>query len=97
MIGAFVQVNVGSLHGVKRPVGYVVCECGCWEWAGGRAKHGYGRVATGGGAFAFAHRVLWTKKHGDIPCGLHLDHLCRNHACVRPDHLELVTPKENIL
>src|SRR5690554_7618442 len=33
---------------------------------------------------------------GPIPEGLHLDHLCRNRACVRPDHLEPVTNKENV-
>lgn len=27
--------------------------------------------------------------------GLQLDHLCCNTKCINPDHLELVTPKEN--
>lgn len=27
--------------------------------------------------------------------GLELDHLCRNPACINPDHLELVDPAEN--
>jgi len=27
--------------------------------------------------------------------GLQLDHLCHNTKCINPDHLELVTPKQN--
>ena len=34
---------------------------------------------------------------GPIPDGLQLDHLCRNRKCVRPDHLDAVTGRENVL
>ena len=30
-----------------------------------------------------------------IPAGMQADHLCRNRACCRPVHLEIVTPREN--
>jgi len=33
---------------------------------------------------------------GEIPEGLQIDHLCRVPACVRPDHLEVVTPRINV-
>ena len=43
-----------------------------------------------------AHRVSWELLVGPIPEGLELDHLCRNHGCVNPDHLEPVTHAVNV-
>lgn len=43
------------------------------------------------------HTVAYIEKHGAIPEGMVLDHLCRNRACINPDHLEPVTQRENIL
>jgi hypothetical protein len=34
---------------------------------------------------------------GPVPEGMELDHLCRVHPCVNPEHLEPVTPRENKL
>ena len=45
----------------------------------------------------FAHRVVYEILVGPIPVGLELDHLCRNRACVNPDHLEPVTTRTNLL
>lgn len=79
----------------------------CWIWTlapNGRAG-GYGR---GGGYGRFtvsykphvrvlAHRFAYEQLVGPIPEGMELDHLCRNTRCVRPEHLEPVTMRENRL
>ena len=52
---------------------------------------------TIGGQLRGAHRVAYELEHGSIPDGYHIDHLCLNHSCVRPDHMELVSQRENTL
>jgi hypothetical protein len=71
---------------------------GCWIWTGPLNRPGgYGRVAVGGGRMGLAHRVAYELLVGPIPEGKQLDHLCRNRACWNPEHLEVVTGKENTL
>lgn len=68
---------------------------GCWIWTGSKTK-GYGRVFLDG-SLKFVHRVSWEHYVGPIPTGEQIDHLCRNHSCFNPKHLEPVTPQENTL
>lgn len=68
----------------------------CWLWQAGKWTTGYGRFWDGR-QMVSAHRWAYETVVAPIPEGLQIDHLCRNHPCVRPGHLEAVTRKENIL
>lgn len=76
----------------------VVVDGECWRWTGAvdRGGSGYGRVQWNG-VERRPHRVFYEMFYGPIPEGLTIDHLCRNHMCVNPTHLEAVTSRVNTL
>jgi len=73
---------------------YEITDSGCWTWTGAITYRGYG-VFHYEGRWSLAHRVSHVLFVGPIPPRLQIDHLCRNTACVNPQHLEAVTAKEN--
>jgi len=66
----------------------------CWLWTASKTWDGYGQFARDG-RLVKAHRWSWEQLRGPIPDGLVIDHLCRVRACVKPDHMEVVTIREN--
>jgi hypothetical protein len=75
---------------------------GCWLWnARLFTQTGYGlftvRCDDGKWRPTTAHRVSYQLTVGPIPDRFHVDHLCRVRPCVRPEHLEAVTQRENVL
>ena len=67
---------------------------GCWLWTGS-LRAGYGRFWVDG-TVVQAHRYAYERVVGPIPADRELDHLCRIRRCVNPDHLDVVTPSENV-
>lgn len=70
---------------------------GCWIFTGTLDKDGYGRIVVPGMGTRLSHRLMYEAKVGPIPKGLEIDHLCRIRSCVKPEHLEAVTRRENSL
>lgn len=68
----------------------------CVEWRAFRNENGYGRLNVAGKQ-VYAHRLSYELFVGQIPEGMTIDHLCENHGCVWPQHLELVTLSANVL
>ena len=74
---------------IKRP-------SGCWEWHTA-TQRGYGHFWADGSSHP-AHRWIYEQTvDPSLEPDLVIDHLCRNRRCVRPDHLEKVSDRENIL
>ncbi|WP_414689955.1 HNH endonuclease signature motif containing protein [Nocardioides sp.] len=69
---------------------------GCHEWMAYRDRDGYGTFSLGDQK-VLAHRFAYEEVVSPIPDGLVIDHLCRNPSCVNSEHLEPVTPRENLM
>jgi hypothetical protein len=69
----------------------------CWTWTAGISSTGYGVYRPIPERIVGAHRYAIEDLVGLIPDGLQVDHLCRNRACVNPDHLQVVDSRTNTL
>lgn len=70
----------------------------CWLWVGAINPTGYGAAYAGkSNGPMLAHRLAMLIKVGELPEGQVVDHICRNRACCNPDHLRLISNRENVI
>ena len=68
---------------------------GCWNWKRALNSSGYGLFRTLDRKMVLAHRFAYEQTFGPIDPLMVVDHTCRNRSCVNPQHLRLVTRKQN--
>ncbi len=67
----------------------------CHLWTGTLSDGRYGAFRVGE-RMRKAHVLAWEDKHGPVPEGQELDHLCRTNGCCNDEHVTPVTHRENV-
>lgn len=70
----------------------------CICWTGPTYPNGYGYLAIkrrGKWRQEYVHRAMWIETFCPIPDGHHIHHVCGVRLCVKPEHLECLTPAEH--
>lgn len=68
----------------------------CWIWNGYVDRKGYGQFRWNRKTW-WAHRIAYVIFNGSIPHGEEVNHLCANPSCVNPDHLNLMSKRDNVV
>jgi hypothetical protein len=89
-------MRLATIAELERFSSKVKREDDCWLWQKTIQWNGYGMMWFAGKTYA-AHKFAYRQFIGEIGEGLVVDHLCRRRHCANPNHLEAVTPRENIM
>lgn len=68
----------------------------CWLWTGVVSNAGYGRIKRKDKQLS-THRYSYWLEYGDFDTSKYVCHRCDVPLCVRPSHLFLGTPRDNML
>ena len=71
-----------------------VDENGCWIYRGCTNNYGYCLIMVNK-KLQYAHRLSYEFYKGTIPEGMTVDHTCFNRRCINPDHLRLLSNRDN--
>lgn len=71
-------------------------ESACHIFLGGLNGAGYGQVRKPVEGTRLAHLAAWRSANGPVATGYQLDHRCRVRVCCRVEHLDMVSPIENL-
>lgn len=85
---------------IERLLVHIEITPSCWLWRGSVADNGYGHIrgwVDGKWKNRLVHRVAYELFVGPLPADMQPDHLCKVKNCINPDHLEAVTPRENVM
>jgi HNH endonuclease/Trp repressor protein len=85
------------LMGNKKKISFKEDENGCFNVTShAKVNGGYHRIKVNYKS-VMLHRFVYENLYGWIPNDLIVRHKCDNPSCINPEHLELGTPKDNMM